>query len=190
MKNFENSEELYINGTIYIDAQRKATSLLVRNGISEQLNVKSIDYPKATIIDLKGAVIYPGFSDSHVHLLETGYFLNSGANLSKATNTAEIIKILKEKVNTVPGNGIIFGAGFSLRNYNEWSLQDLQKIDKITGNRPTFLGDKLGHNAVINSALIKLSGLTPQTKIPLGGKMGVENRRLTGMLRESALTLP
>lgn len=190
IKDFNAPEQLYINGTIHIDAEKKAGTFLVKRGKVEKLDAKSTDYPKATIIDLKGAVIYPGFSDSHVHLLETGYFLNSGVNLSKATSIDDIVETLKDKVKSVPENEIVFGAGFSLRDYDKWSLQDLQKLDEVTGNRPTFLGDKLGHNAVINSALIKLSGLTPDTKIPLGGKMGVEDGRLTGMLRESALILP
>lgn len=60
----------------------------------------------------------------------------------------------------------------------------------MTGSRPAFLGDKLGHNAIINTAAMNLTGLTPATAVPLGGKMGVEDGRLTGMLRESAMTLP
>jgi predicted amidohydrolase YtcJ len=187
----KDTEEIIIrNGTIYIDAERKVDSLLVRNGSVEKLNARIDDYPDAAEIDLKGAAVYPGFSDSHVHLLETGYFLNSGVNLSKAANADEIVKVLEEKVETVPEDGIVFGAGFSLRDYDKWSLQDLQKIDEVTGSRLTFLADKLGHNAIINTALITRAGLTPETEIPLGGKMGIEDGRLTGMLRESALTLP
>lgn len=182
--------KLFVNGSIYIDSENKANNLLVKNGIVEGINVDILKYPKATIVDLNGGSAYPGFCDSHVHLAETGYFFYVGANLMGCKNADDIVKVLEKKTKDLPENATILGGGFSLRDYDKWTLKDLEKIDKVTGNRPAFLGDKLGHNAVINSAAIKLSGMSPETKIPLGGKMGIENGRLTGMLRESAIILP
>ena len=182
--------QLFMNGSIYVDADRMVRNLLVKDGIVQAENVNPAQYTDATVVDLKGATAYPGFIDSHVHLMETGYFFHVGANLVGCTDADSMAKVLEEKVKSVPDDGIILGAGFSLRNYDAWSLEDLAKIDKVTGNRPAFLGDKLGHNAVINTAAMKMIGITPATPVPLGGKMGVENGRLTGMLRESAMTLP
>lgn len=85
---------------------------------------------------------------------------------------------------------VITGAGFSVRDYNKWSLEDLAKLDEATGDRPAFIVDKLGHNAVMNTATMKLFTITPETKVPLGGVMVMENGKLTGMLRESAMILP
>ncbi|MEI6531166.1 MAG: amidohydrolase family protein, partial [bacterium] len=182
--------QLFTNGSIYIDADRKVDNLLVRDGIVEGWNVDPAKYKDAELVDLKGAAAYPGFCDSHVHLAETGYFFHVGANLLGCNSVDDIVKVLEAKVIDLPANATVFGGGFSLRDYDKWTLEDLAKIDLITGDRPAFLADKLGHNAIINSATIKLSGMTGATKIPLGGKMGVENGRLTGMLRESAMILP
>ncbi|NPV62331.1 MAG: amidohydrolase family protein [Methanotrichaceae archaeon] len=186
----EDSIQLFTNGSIYIDTVQKADNLLVKNGVVEAINVSSEQYKNATVIDLKGSAAYPGFIDSHVHLMETGYFFYVGANLIGCNDSDSIARVLAEKVKSIPEDGIILGAGFSLRDYDNWSLEDLAKIDNVTGSRPAFLGDKLGHNAIINSAAMNLTGLNPATAVPLGGKMGVEDGKLTGMLRESAMTLP
>ena len=186
----QESVQLFTNGSIYIDAEKKADNLLVIDGVVKELNISSYRYKNATVIDLKGAAVYPGFIDSHVHLMETGYFFYVGANLIGCNDSACIARVLADKVKTIPEGGVVLGAGFSLRDYDNWSLEDLARIDNVTGNRPAFLGDKLGHNAIINSAAMNLTGLTPSTPVPLGGKMGVADGRLTGMLRESAMTLP
>lgn len=181
---------LFTNGTIYLDSYHKASNLLVKDGKIIALNVDRSLYPNAKIVDLAGAYAYPGFSDSHVHLMETGYVLKAGVNLIGCNNSDQIAEKLAEKAKTVPEGELILGVGFSLRNYDDWTLEDLAKIDNATGNRPTFLGDKLGHNAIINSVTIRLANLTPEIDVPLGGKMGIENGQLTGMLRESALIVP
>lgn len=181
---------LFTNGSIYVDDEKKADNLLVVNGVVNAINVNAQQHKNASIIDINGSATYPGFIDSHAHLMESGYFFYVGANLIGCNNSDSIASILAEKVKSVPENGTILGAGFSLRDYDNWSLNDLAKIDKVTGNRPAFLGDKLGHNAIINTAAMNLTGLTPAARVPIGGKMGVEDGRLTGMLRESAMTLP
>ncbi len=184
------SVQLFTNGSIYIDEEKKVDNLLVVNGVVKAINVSAEQHKDASIIDLNGSAAYPGFIDSHAHLMETGYFFYVGANLIGCNGSNSMAKVLADKVKSIPKNGTILGAGFSLQDYDNWSLEDLAKIDKVTGNRPAFLGDKLGHNAVINTAAMNLIGLTPATNVPIGGKMGVEDDRLTGMLRESAMTLP
>jgi len=183
-------ELLFTNGTIYIDADKKAQNLLVKDGKVAGLNVQQEKHPAAVIVDLKGAAVYPGFIDSHVHLMESGTVFRLGADLVNCANVDAMVKRLAEKVKSIPEGGVVLGVGFSLHDYDKWSLDDLAKIDKVTGNRPAFLVDKLGHNAVINTVTMKLAGLTPATPVPVGGKVIVENGKLTGMIRESAMTLP
>lgn len=184
------SIELFTNGTIYIDATTTARNLLVIGGVVAGIDVNSGFYPGATLVDLNGATAYPGFCDSHAHLMETGLFLNVGVNLVGMTTSDAIAAAVAKKAATVPEGGLILGVGFSLTDYDAWSLADLAKIDAASGNRLVYLGDKLGHNVVINSAAIAYTGLTPETPVPLGGVMVVEDGQLTGMLRESAMQLP
>ena len=76
------------------------------------------------------------------------------ADLFNCADADAIAKKLAEKAQSIP-DGHLASVGFLLSDYDKWSIDDLAKIDKVTGNRPTFLVDKLGHNAVINSATMK-----------------------------------
>lgn len=183
------STSLFTNGAIYIDAERTVTNLLVSNGVVQGWNVDPDEFSGVERVDLAGAALYPGFIDSHVHL-ESGYFFQMGANLFGATD-AESIAVAVEKAQAAhPERKFIIGFGFSPRDYDQWSLADLAVIDAVTGDKPAFLVDYLGHNAIANTALMKLADISLKTPVPFGSKMGVENGQLTGMMRESAMLLP
>ena len=73
------SVQLFTNGSIYIDEEKKVDNLLVVNGVVKAINVSAEQHKDASIIDLNGSAAYPGFIDSHVHLMETGYFFYVGS---------------------------------------------------------------------------------------------------------------
>jgi len=83
----------------------------------------------------------------------------------------------------------MFGEGFSLDNYDNWSQQDKSKLDQVTGNRSVFMVDHLGHNAIFNSSALKLANITENTTSPPGGEIICEDGEPTGMLRESTMRL-
>ena len=62
-------ETLFYNGAIYIDADHKVATLLIRDGIVAGIDVNPDQYPRVERVDLEGAAAYPGFNDSHVHLI-------------------------------------------------------------------------------------------------------------------------
>ncbi|HOU32791.1 MAG TPA: hypothetical protein PK535_03320 [Synergistaceae bacterium] len=62
-------ETLFVNGAIYVDADSKVDNLLIRDGIVAGHNVDPNEHPEASVVDLNGAAAYPGFNDSHVHLV-------------------------------------------------------------------------------------------------------------------------
>ncbi|MBP8283768.1 MAG: amidohydrolase family protein [Chromatiaceae bacterium] len=179
---------LFTNGTIYRDAWRTATNLLVRDGVVLGWDVDPDDYPLANVIDLAGAALYPGFIDSHVHL-ESNVFFRLGTSLADAQDAPSITTAIATDLRAHPERTFVLGVGFTLRDYDQWSLADLAALDAATGERPAFLADNLGHNAIINSAMIQLAGITPATPAPPGGRIGIQDGQLTGMLRESAMML-
>ena len=183
------SAKLFTNGAIYIDAGTKVVNLLVRGDTVAGYNIDP-SAQDGEVVDLGGAALYPGFNDSHVHLMETGLFFHLGANLTGTANSGQIAGKLQDHLKAKPDLKAVLGAGFSFEDYDAWSLADLEKIDAVTGNRIVFLGDKLGHNAILNTYTMQQTGITAQTPVPKGGTMGIEDGKLTGMLRESAMNLP
>ena len=159
---------IFTNGVIYINADNKVENLLVVKGNVADYNVNLSNYPEAKIIDLKGAVAYPGFNDSHVHLMETSPFIVLGIDMKNCLTSSDIINSLASNVSKIKDGELMIGVGFSLENYDNWSVDDLRKIDSITGNRLVFLGDKLGHNVIVNSATTNYCNVTPQSEVPMG----------------------
>ena len=191
-QNSSTIEKYFTNGTIYIDAKRKVKNLVVKNRKVIAVDVKHEDYKDAEIVDLNGGFAYPGFCDSHVHTTEIG-MSNSGVDLLNCATAAEIAKKIEEAIKKMPmdmpKDTPLLGLGFSPKDYEAWSLEDLAIIDEVTGSRPVMLVDNLGHNCIINSATIALCKYTSKTQIPLGGEVILQDDKLTGMLRESAMGL-
>ena len=180
--------QVFTNATIYLDSERKAKNIVVIEGKVKAIDVDISDYSDAEIIDLNGGTAYPGFCDSHVHPSEVGLCL-SGANFMNCNNSDEIAKVLTNLSLDLPEGTPITGIGFSLKDYDAWSLDDLAKIDKVTGSTPIMSIDTLGHNMFVNSAAMEKCGITANTSVPLGGKIVMQDGKPTGMLRESAMTL-
>jgi predicted amidohydrolase YtcJ len=180
---------LFTNGAIYVDASTKVSNLLIQNEAVAGIDVDPANHAAAEVVDLQGAALYPGFNDSHMHLMETGLFLLVGVPLFGKRNADEMVPPLQAKIATDPSIQVVLGAGFTFENYDAWSLADLAKIDAATGNRIIFLGDKLGHNAIVNTYTMQQLGITAQTPVPKGGTVIKEGDKLTGMFRESAMSL-
>src|SRR5215217_2558365 len=72
---------LYRNGSVYTAADPFATAMLVDGDtvawVGSEQAASSIADSSMEIIDLHGALVAPGFVDSHVHLTETGIALGS-----------------------------------------------------------------------------------------------------------------
>lgn len=121
-----------------------------------------------------GAVILPGFTDSHVHLL----------SWSSTRRELELSgKSLDELLDLVKQNS---GAGF-LRGYG-WSVDDdsvltRDALDAVSGDRPVVLLAHDWHSLWVNSAALALAdGLD----VPGGVVERDGDGRPTGMLREEA----
>lgn len=182
--------KLFVNGRIYQDAVHRVENLLVKGDRVAAFNVNPSEHKDAEEIDLKGNALYPGFCDSHVHLVEAGVAF-SGADLSGKNTPAEIIKGVKQAIGNHPEDEPFFGAAFSLKNYDEdWTVKNLQDLDSATGDRIVLLVDDLGHNLIVNSAAMKQAGITADTEVPAGGRIVTNcDNQPTGMLREEAMTL-
>jgi predicted amidohydrolase YtcJ len=179
---------LFVNGAIYQDAAHRVRNLLVENGLIAGVNVNPADHKNAEVVDLGQGALYPGFCDSHVHLVESALGLSGGDLRGKKTPEA-IAQGVAQAMAKHPGNTPLFCAAFSLPDYDAWSLADLARLDAATGDRIVLLADDLGHNLIINSAAIAKAGITAKTPTPPGGKIIIQDGKLTGMLREEAMAL-
>ena len=72
---------LYRNGSVYTAADPFASAMLVDGDtvawVGSEQAATSIADASMEVIDLHGALVAPGFVDSHTHLTETGIALDS-----------------------------------------------------------------------------------------------------------------
>jgi len=145
-------------------------------------------------IDLKGKAILPGFIDGHSHLM--GAMENVGrANLwsppaGGITNFQDIIDALKavQLEEDIQEGEWILGYGYDPDLLEENRHPTRYDLDKAFPDNPVFINHVSGHLGVVNSAALKLIGVSSETPDPEGGEYErVEGTQIpNGILKESA----
>lgn len=186
--NQQTTPKLFTNGNIYQDATHRVENILIQDGLVAAVNANPSEHKDVEVVDLAGAAVYPGFCDSHVHLVESALMF-SGADLRGKDTPEKIAQGVAEAMARHPGDAPFFGGAFTVTDYDAWSLADLARLDAVTGDRIVLIVDDLGHNMLANSAAMAKAGITAATPVPSGGKVVVQDGKPTGMLREEAMTL-
>ena len=149
---------LYRNGSIYTAADPFATAMVVDGDtvawVGSEQAATSIADSSMEIIDLHGALLAPGFVDSHAHLTETGLAL-AGLQLSSIRSATELL----DAVATVGGEGTILGHGWDETTWNDPTLPTLEEISRAAGDRPVYLSRVDVHSALVSASLVKAAGL-------------------------------
>ena len=167
----------------------KIIELNTNDNILEKYDAKEID-------DLEGKFIFPGFIDSHCHFLNYGLGLQR-ANLVGTKSFEEVLEKVKDfSKKNLPSplgevTGLrpwIIGRGW---DQNDWATKEYPnkaKLDLLFPNTPVILKRIDGHAALVNSAALKLAGITNDSKIS-GGDFIKDKNGLTGILIDNAVDL-
>jgi len=140
------------------------------------------------VIEAAGMFVCPGFTDSHLHLLEGGFHLSS-VQLRDAKTPAEFINQIAEFAKTCePGDWILGGDW----DHSLWGgeLPSRHWIDEVTPSNPLWVSRLDGHMALANSLALKIANIDKNIVSPAGGTIVKdENGQLTGILKENAMEL-
>jgi predicted amidohydrolase YtcJ len=140
------------------------------------------------IIDAKGRLVVPGFNDAHCHFgpLDPDYI-----DLRYITDPKIITERVKEKVAQAKPGELIRGGNWEHEMFynKQWPTKEL--IDPVSPNNPVALSRADGHSVLVNSYVIKNSGITKDTPDPFGGEIqkDPETGELTGIFKETAKEL-
>lgn len=139
-----------------------------------------------TEIDLKGAAAYPGFIDSHVHLTGVGQ-REMTLNLDQVASIAQLVAVVKAWDAAHPGAEPLTGRGWIETHWPEKRFPTRADLDAVSTTRPIVLGRSDGHALVLNTAALKLAGITRDTPDPAGGRIERDaSGAATGMLIDTA----
>ncbi len=135
-------------------------------------------------LDLGGATVVPGLSDSHIHLVE--WCVGRGvADLSEAESMAEVLKRVRGAARSAPAQGWLEFKGWdpALRPQAE-----LANLDAAAEGRAVALIAHDLHSGWLNSEALRRLGVSRDRAGPPGGSLERDQEgRLTGVLKERAL---
>ena len=123
--------------------------------------------------DLKGHTLMPAFIDAHSHFAQTAQSIKM-CDLSDTESFEDIVTALKNYLekNQIDENGMIFATGYDHNFLAEQKHPDKTVLDKVSKTVPIYISHASGHMGAANSALLKLAGITTETKDPEGGRFG------------------
>ena len=173
-----------------------ATAVAVRDGrilaVGLEEEILPLRGPETRVIELAGRCVVPGFTDSHIHLLEWS-LQRQQVPLWGVPTLAEALKRIREKHASLPPGEWLRGGGWDASLWpdleGEWPTA--AHLDAIAPDRPVALDSKDLHMLWVNSYTLRLAGITAQTPDPPGGVIVRDPKtgEPTGVLKETACNL-
>lgn len=142
-------------------------------------------------IDLKGAVMFPGFMEAHNHFSIIAYLLNAiDLSASRVACMDDILsKVKAETQKTAPGSWI------KGSRYAEYFLSEnrhplCSDLDAVSPDHPVVLFHTSFHACSLNSRALALMDIRKDTPDPQGGKVEKDpgSGEPTGVLHDQAMT--
>ena len=189
---------VYTGGTIITmagDEAETVEAVAVDEGkivaVGTQAMVKNRAGKKARWIDLLGRTMLPGFIDAHGHISGVGAVAGM-ANLSPppvggVSDIASLQQTLRdyERPANLP---IIIGFGYDDSLMTEKKHPTRSDLDAVSATIPIMVTHASGHLGVMNSAMLKMVGITADTPNPVGGiiRREADGKTPNGILEETA----
>ena len=121
------------------------------------------------VIDLKGAALFPGFTDGHAHLDGIGW-RELTLNLEGSASIAEAMQRLSDWAKSHP-EGIIVGRGWIETRWPEARFLTAADLDAAAPGRVVLLTRADGHAVTVSSAALAAARIDVATVAPEGGRI-------------------
>ncbi len=137
-------------------------------------------------LDAHGAVVLPGFIDSHLHVSGVASSL-AELDVSDAHSVDDLLDRIAVYARTrAPGQWIV-GGGFDENRFPESRLPTLAELDEASSAAPLFLARACRHVYLANSAAFAVAGVRRDSPDPDAGFFGRDARgEWTGAVYEQA----
>ncbi|MEU1782088.1 amidohydrolase [Streptomyces abikoensis] len=165
------------NGTVYSPADPFATAMVVEGDsvawVGSEGAADSFADGVDEVVDLRGALVTPAFTDAHVHTTATGLAL-TGLDLTGVPTLAAALDRVRAYAAARPADRVLLGHGWDASAWPGRRPPSRRELDEATGDRPLYLTRADVHSAVVTTALLdlvpgvrELSGFAPDA--PLTG---------------------
>ena len=191
----EKADLVIINGKIFtVDEAKPIVQAIAIKGeniiaVGTTSEISALIEKNSTkIIDAGGRLVIPGFNDAHVHFgpLDPDYI-----ELRYTTEPSVITEKVKAQVAKSKPGELIKGGHWEHEMFigKQWPTKEL--IDKVSPDNPVILSRADGHSVLVNTYILKASGITKNTPDPFGGVIQRDpvTGEPTGILKENAENL-
>ena len=139
------------------------------------------------VVELAGRPVLPGLIDAHLHIL--GYSMTLDLLGVAGMESLEMVKAaVADRAGSRQTGDWVVGRGWDQDRWAEKREPNRFDLDEVSPNHPVYLQRNCNHLAVVNTAALKLAGITRETPDPDGGKIDRDpvTGEPTGLLRENA----
>ena len=147
-----------------------------------------VDEETTQVIDAYGRLVVPGFNDAHAHFggIDPDYI-----DFRYIADPKIITEKVAEKVAQAKPGELIRGGRWEHEMFidKKWPTKDL--IDPVSPENPVVLSRADGHSVLVNSYVLRQSGITRDTADPPGGEIQKDKvtGEPTGIIKELARRL-
>ncbi len=185
---------LYNGNIITLDAaQPRLSALAIRSGrivaTGSDSDMLALADPDTLRENLNQQVVMPGLTDAHIHWELTSRGLLQ-VNVFEVPSKQVALERVAARAATTPPGQWITGYGWFQDAWPEPVFPNASDLDSVAANHPVYLKAKSHHAAWVNSAALRLCGITGSTPDPDGGEIVRDaSGQPTGILLENAMNL-
>src|SRR6266481_6393410 len=189
----DSADLVFKNGNIYTanEGMPRAQAVAVKGDrivfVGSNNAVQKLVGKDTRVVDLHGNTVLPGLTDAHHHLSGVG-FREMTLNLEGITNLQDFLAKVKARVDQAKPGEWVTGRGWIETFWTPPVFPTRWDLDKVAPNNPLILQRADGHGTVVNSAALKIAGITKDTPSPFGGEISKDKQsgEPNGMLLDAA----
>jgi len=178
------------------DGAAEAQAVAVRGdrilAVGSSADIQKYSGAATRVIDLKGQLLIPGFTESHGHFTGIGQ-AELNLKLMPVQSWDEIVAMVAEAAKTAKPGQWIYGRGWHQEKWNAKPAENVEgfplhkSLDAVSPDNPVLLTHASGHASFANAKAMELSNVTRRTENPIGGEILKDaSGDPTGLLRETA----
>lgn len=189
----QTADLIFKNGEVYtVDKDRSwGKAVAVKNGkilyVGDNKGVAAFKGNDTRVIDLKGKMVMPGFTDSHNHaylMAESLFWLSLNPYSTVEKRQQAIKDYLKEHPNIKQLRGV--GWDDIKRDSKSRGLAPKELLDQVVPDIPAVFISNGHHSILVNSKALEIAGIDKNTPDPQGGTIERDPKtgEPTGILNE------
>jgi predicted amidohydrolase YtcJ len=165
---------LLTNARIYTLDPTNTTvdSIVVRDGLIAFVGRREDINPQADeeTLDLRGRVVFPGFVDSHAHLIGLARAMTS-VDVGGVTSVDDVARMVAAAALERPSGAWITGRGWDQSLWPGGEFPSHHPLTAAAPDHPVALDRVDGHATWVNAAALRTAGISRDTHDPPGGRI-------------------